>query len=330
MPSITSVFVANRGEIAVRVIRTCRKLGVRTVLGTSDVDRGSLAAELADRVIVIGPARNSYLNLGAVMAAAVASQVDALHPGYGFLAENPLLSRACDEAGIVYLGPTGQTIEALGNKLTARDLAARAGVPLLPGSERVDSLDSAQREGARIGFPLLVKAAAGGGGRGMRIVEETSDLEAALESATAEAGAAFGDSTLYLERYVADALHIEIQLVGDAAGRVTSVGDRDCSIQRRHQKLIEEAPAWRVPEPMRESMASAAVTLATSAAYRGLGTAEFLYDRGRDAFYFLEVNSRIQARPGGASTSSGYRSLSGRARPGAAERPPQHRAPDQC
>jgi acetyl-CoA carboxylase biotin carboxylase subunit len=296
MTPIRSVLVANRGEISVRILRTCRRLGLRTVLAVSEADRDSLGTELADRVVCIGPpaSARSYLDVAAVIAAAVGTDVDAVHPGYGFLSEDPRLAAACQEADLVFLGPTSETIAAVGNKLAARELAERTGVPMLPGSGRLSDLDQAQARALEIGLPVLVKAAAGGGGRGMRIVERSADLATAITGAAAEAQAAFGDPTLYIERYVADALHVEVQVIGDRHGGAASLGDRDCSVQRRHQKVVEEAPAWRLDAGQRAKMSADAVRLVTAAGYSGLGTVEFVYDRGRGDYHFLEINARIQ------------------------------------
>ena len=308
------VLVANRGEIAVRVIRTCRRLGIETVLGVSDADAGSLPARLADQVIRIGPApaSASYLNVGAVVAAAVAAGADALHPGYGFLSENARLARACAAAGIVFVGPGPETLEATGDKLAAREHAAAAGLPVLPGGHVLpgtgtDAGNAAASPGAavpaaavaeRIGYPVLVKAAGGGGGRGLRVVPDPAELAQAVAVASAEAEAAFGDPRVYLERYVERGRHVEVQLLGDGE-HVIHLGDRDCSVQRRYQKLIEEAPAPGLDDGLRERLRAAAVSLGERLRYRGAGTVEFLVDAdsastsGGD-FYFLEVNARVQ------------------------------------
>jgi acetyl-CoA carboxylase biotin carboxylase subunit len=286
------VLVANRGEIAARVIRTCRRLGIETVLTVSDADAGSRPARLADKTIRIGPApaRASYLNVDAVAAAAVAAGADAVHPGYGFLSENARLARACAAAGVVFIGPDPRTLEATGDKLAAREHAAAAGLPVLPGGH-VPPDASGRELAGRIGFPVLVKAAGGGGGRGLRVVRDPADLAQAVAVASAEAAAAFGDPRVYLERYVTRGRHVEVQILGDG-DRVIHLGDRDCSVQRRYQKLIEEAPAPLVGDAAR--LRAAAVALGRRLGYRGAGTVEFLVDSGRDAFYFLEVNARIQ------------------------------------
>ena len=306
------VLVANRGEIAVRVIRTCQRLGIETVLTTSDADAESLPARLADRVIRIGPApaTASYLNVEAVTAAAVAAEVDAVHPGYGFLSENARLARACAAAGIVFIGPDPATLAATGDKLAAREHAIAAGLPVLPGGHvTAGSAESQQADDAgqggeatavarRIGFPVLVKAAGGGGGRGLRVVRDPAELEHAVAIASAEALAAFGDPRVYLERYVERGRHVEVQILGDGE-RVIHLGDRDCSVQRRYQKLVEEAPAPGLGDDRRDRLRAAAVALGVHLGYRGAGTVEFLVDAdsldsGREEFYFLEVNARIQ------------------------------------
>ena len=289
------VLVANRGEIAARVIRTCARLGIETVLAVSDADTGSLPARLADATIRIGPAAAtaSYLNVDAVVAAAVSVQADAVHPGYGFLSENPSLARACAAAGTTFIGPSVETLEATGDKLAAREHAVAAGLPVLPGGHVRPAGAQAAELARSIGFPVLVKAAGGGGGRGLRVVRDPADLAHAVAVASAEAGAAFGDPRVYLERYVSRGRHVEVQLLGDG-DRVIHLGDRDCSVQRRYQKLIEEAPAPLLGDTLREGLRKAAVALGERLGYRGAGTVEFLVDTASDAFYFLEVNARIQ------------------------------------
>jgi acetyl-CoA carboxylase, biotin carboxylase subunit len=291
------MLVANRGEIAVRVIRTCRRLGIETVLTVSEADAGSLPARLADQVIPIGPgpAGASYLSVDAVVRAAVAAGADAVHPGYGFLSENARLARACAAAGVVFIGPDPETLEATGDKLAAREHAVAAGLPVLPGG---DVAGDPAALAARIGYPVLVKAAGGGGGRGLRVVRERAGLAEAVALASAEAGAAFGDPRVYLERYVERGRHVEVQLLGDGE-HVIHLGDRDCSVQRRYQKLIEEAPAPGLHDELRDRLRGAAVALGEHLRYRGAGTVEFLVDAGSAGtsggeFYFLEVNARIQ------------------------------------
>ena len=275
------MLVANRGEIAVRVLRTCRRLGIEGVLTVTEADARSLPARLADRVVPVP----SYLDVDAVVAAA--RTCDALHPGYGFLSENPALATACDAAGVRFVGPSAGTLAAAGDKLAARGHAVAAGVPVLPGGPA----DSARAVAAEIGFPLLVKAVGGGGGRGMRRVADSASLDAALDEARAEAGAAFADRRLYLERLVDAGRHVEVQLLGDGE-RVVHLGDRDCSVQRRFQKLLEEAPAPHLDARLRADMHAAAVALGEHLGYRGAGTVEFLVHAG--GFAFLEINARLQ------------------------------------
>jgi acetyl-CoA carboxylase biotin carboxylase subunit len=278
---IRRLLVANRGEIAVRVLRTCRRLGIEGVLTVTDADARSLPARLADRVVRVP----SYLDVDAVVAAA--RTCDALHPGYGFLSENPALATACDAAGVRFVGPSAVTLAAAGDKLAARRHAVAAGVPVLPGGPA----DSARAIAAEIGFPLLVKAVGGGGGRGMRRVADPASLDAAVDEARAEAGAAFADRRLYLERLVDAGRHVEVQLLGDGE-RVVHLGDRDCSVQRRYQKLLEEAPAPHLDARLRADMHAAAVALGEHLGYRGAGTVEFLVHAG--GFAFLEINARLQ------------------------------------
>jgi acetyl-CoA carboxylase biotin carboxylase subunit len=289
------VLIANRGEIAVRIIRTCRKLGIETVLAASAADRDSLPARLADRTVCIGPARSteSYLRVDTIVHAALATKSDAIHPGYGFLSERAALASLCEAQGVVFIGPTAAQIEAVGDKLRARSEAEAADVPVLPGSA-VESVDEAVAAARIIGVPLLVKAVAGGGGRGMKRVDRLEDLPATLELAAAEAGAAFGDARVYLERLVASGRHVEVQVLGDGAGRVIHLGERDCSVQRRYQKLVEETPAPGLSATFCDALHAAAVRLAERLSYRGAGTVEFLVDRERDTFHFLEMNARIQ------------------------------------
>jgi len=293
---ITRLFVANRGEIAVRLINACRKLGIATVIGVSEADRDSLGAKLADRAVCIGPApaAQSYLRMETVVTAAVGTGCQALHPGYGFLAERAALARLCAEHDIIFVGPSPNAIDAMGDKLRARKLAAELGVPTVPGTDRVRSSDDLLEFGRRAGYPFLVKASAGGGGRGMRVVRTPQEAPAAFESASAEARAAFGDATLYIERYIERARHVEIQIIADAHGTVVHLGERDCSTQRRHQKLIEEAPSPVVDESLRIRMAQAAVELARHVSYTNAGTVEFIIDVDAGQFYFLEMNTRIQ------------------------------------
>jgi acetyl-CoA carboxylase biotin carboxylase subunit len=305
------VLIANRGEIAVRVIRTCRRLGIETVLTVAPGDADSVPARLADKTIAIG----SYLDVEEVAGAAVAAGAGAIHPGYGFLSENPRLARACEAAGIVFIGPGADVLEAAGDKLAARNHAVAAGLPVLPGGlvraepTGADGALGAGGEGdaageiahaadaaglaERIGYPVLIKAAGGGGGRGLRVVRDPAELAGAVAMGSAEAQAAFGDGRVYLERYVSPARHVEVQLLGDGEN-VIHLGDRDCSVQRRYQKLVEEAPAPRLGETLQVGMRAAAVAFGQHLKYQGLGTVEFLVDAARSEFWFLEVNARIQ------------------------------------
>jgi acetyl-CoA carboxylase biotin carboxylase subunit len=289
------VFIANRGEIAVRIIRTCRRLGVETVLGVSEVDRDSVPARLADRTVCIGPSRSSesYLNVNGVVHAALAAKADAIHPGYGFLAERADFARLCEAERLIFIGPTAAQIDAVGDKLQSRLMAQAAEVPVVPGAA-VESMDQAMAAAGQIGLPLLTKAVGGGGGRGMQRVNRLGELADALQLAAAEAGAAFGDSRLYLERLVQRARHIEVQVLGDGEGAVVHLGERDCSAQRRYQKIIEETPAPGLSAKLRSALHAAAVRFCRRLAYRGAGTVEFLVDLESDNFYFLEMNARIQ------------------------------------
>lgn len=293
---ISRLFIANRGEIAVRIIRSCRKLHIETVLAVSDADRNTLAAKLADRVICIGPPKSSdsYLNINAIIASALAAKADAIHPGYGFLSEDANFARMCNEHGLIFVGPSVENIQQMGNKLEARALARRFGVPLAQGSVTISKFQDASQIAEDVGYPVLLKAAAGGGGRGIRIVREKSELQTAFENASAEAMAAFGDNTLYLERFIENARHIEVQILADSYGNVIHLGERDCSLQRRYQKVIEEAPASGLTQQLREEIQQAAVRLARNIGYQSAGTVEFIMDMDREKFYFLEMNTRVQ------------------------------------
>ena len=294
--SITRVLVANRGEIAVRIIRVCKDLGIETVAAVSEADRDSLAAKEANRVVCIGPARSadSYLKVGALIAAAQGTACDALHPGYGFLSERAELAEACAKHDIVFVGPSAENITQMGDKLQARRIAQSAGVPTVPGSEHAKSPREAAALAKKIGYPVLLKASAGGGGRGIKLVSNSSEMETTFGTAAAEARAAFGNDTLYMERYVGNARHIEVQVLGDHFGNVIHLGERDCSLQRRHQKIIEEAPAYALSEEVRKKICNAAATLARNIGYRNAGTIEFIYDADTKEFFFLEMNTRIQ------------------------------------
>jgi acetyl-CoA carboxylase, biotin carboxylase subunit len=289
------VLIANRGEIAVRVVRTCLALGIETVLTVAGADRDAVPSRLADAVIPVGA---GYLDADAVVRAALAAGADAVHPGYGFLAESPRLARACDAAGLVFIGPTAEQLDAVGDKLAARDRATAAGLAVVPGGPvgsqgGEGGKKAAAALAAEIGWPVLVKAAGGGGGRGLRAVAGPAQLDAAIEAATAEADAAFGDPRVYLERLVTSGRHVEVQLLGDGE-RVIHLGDRDCSVQRRYQKLLEEAPAPLLDEDLRSGIRRAAVAFGRHLGYRGIGTVEFLVDAERGACCFLEMNARIQ------------------------------------
>jgi acetyl-CoA carboxylase, biotin carboxylase subunit len=290
---ITRLLVANRGEIALRIIRSARVMGLRTIAVYSEADAGAAHVAAADEARPIGPPEPaaSYLNIQAILEAATAAGADALHPGYGFLSERPEFVRAVEAAGMVFIGPPAEVMAALGDKVAARRAAVASGVPVVPGADVADPA-SARKFAAANGLPILVKAAAGGGGRGMRVVERAEDLDRALESAAHEAQAAFGDGRVFLERYLARPRHIEVQVIGDQHGRVVAMGERECSIQRRHQKIIEETPAPGLSADLRSRMTDAALRLARAAGYRNAGTFEFLVDGNN--FYFLEVNARLQ------------------------------------
>jgi len=291
---IRRLFIANRGEIACRILRTARRLGMTTILGASEADRDSLAALLADEVAIVGPAppARSYLSVERVVAAARAAHADAIHPGYGFLSENAGFARAAIAAGLIFVGPDPSSLDAMGDKLMARRIGVAAGLPVVPGGEAADRA-AARAEAAATGYPLLLKAVSGGGGRGMKRVDRPEDLEAKIDLAMAEAQAAFGDPRIYVERFIGRGRHVEVQVLGDGR-RAIHLGTRDCSIQRRFQKLVEEAPAPGLPVATLEALTDAALRLARHLNYRGAGTVEFLVDAGSLAFYFLEMNARIQ------------------------------------
>jgi acetyl-CoA carboxylase, biotin carboxylase subunit len=292
---IAKLLIANRGEIAVRVIRACRELGIASVAVFSEADRTALHVLMADEAYPIGPApaTESYLNIGRLVSTAKAAGADAVHPGYGFLAENALFAEACVAAGLVFVGPPPSAIRAMGDKTAARRTARSMGVPMVPGTLEPVTDDAAPRAARELGYPLMLKAAMGGGGKGMRLVRQEAELAAALRAARGEAAGAFGDSAVYLERYVTEPRHIEIQVLADAHGRVIHLGERECSIQRRHQKLVEECPSPFVDAAMRERMGEAACRIAKAAGYVNAGTVEFLVDSERN-FYFLEMNTRLQ------------------------------------
>ncbi len=296
MPNITRVLVANRGEIAVRVIRACRALGIETVLAASEADQSSLPARMAGRVLCIGPAPSagSYLNVGTVVEAALGSGSDAIHPGYGFLAERPELSQACIDNGLVFIGPNPDHIKTMGDKLAARQAVAALGVPVVPGSELIDELSKASAMAEEVGYPILLKAAAGGGGKGMKTVYRPDDLETVYREAAAEAQSAFGDDRMYLESFIPNARHVEVQVLGDSHGNSVHLFERDCSVQRRYQKLIEESPSPGLSGDLRERLCKAALGITEAIRYENAGTVEFILDQDKGSFYFLEMNTRIQ------------------------------------
>lgn len=291
---ISRVLVANRGEIAVRIIRSLKHLGVETVLAVSTADRDTLGAQLADRTVCIGPGRatDSYLRIDTLVQAALGTGAQAVHPGYGFLSERAEFARACEDNDIIFIGPSARQIESVGNKLEARTIARQANVPITPGGP-VDTLDQALILAEEIGYPILIKAVGGGGGRGLKRADTPEELTRLFELASAEALAAFGDGRVYIECFVTRGRHVEVQVLGDGQ-RVIHLGDRDCSVQRRYQKLVEEAPAPHLPDAMRRDLHAAAVRFASHIAYRNAGTIEFLVDVEREQFYFLEMNARIQ------------------------------------
>lgn len=290
------ILIANRGEIAVRVIRACREMGIQSVAVYSDVDRASLHVRKADEAYHLGPAvaAESYLNIPKILAAAKKSGAEAVHPGYGFLSENPHFAHACAEAGIKFIGPTAAAMEMMGSKTRARQNMDKAGVPFVPGTARgLESADEAKRVAEKIGYPVMLKAAAGGGGKGMRLVQTPEELKSALESAQSEAQRAFGDDEVYLEKAIINPRHIEMQVLADEHGNTVYLGERECSIQRRHQKVLEESPSPIVDPEMRQRMGEVAVRVAQAAGYTNAGTIEFLVDQNKN-FYFLEMNTRLQ------------------------------------
>ncbi len=290
------ILIANRGEIALRIIRTCREMGIRTVAVYSTADRESLHVRFADEAVCIGPppSRQSYLSIPNLISAAEVTGADAIHPGYGFLSENAEFSQICTDYGIKFIGATAEQINGMGDKATAKATMKAAGVPVIPGSEGlIDTVEEAKEMAKEIRYPVIIKATAGGGGRGMRIIREESEFDKLWVDAKTEAGAAFGNDGLYMEKFVEEPRHIEIQIVGDQFGRVAHLSERDCSIQRRHQKLVEETPSPIVSPELRERMGAAAIKGASAIGYEGAGTVEFLVDKHGD-FYFMEMNTRIQ------------------------------------
>lgn len=290
------ILIANRGEIALRVIRTCKEMDIKTVAVYSTADRESLHVRFADEAVCIGaaPSKESYLNIPRIISAAEITNADAIHPGYGFLSENAEFSSVCHEYGIKFIGPTPEMIRAMGDKSTAKATMIKAGVPCIPGSEGLlESMEQGIKLAKEIKYPVIIKATAGGGGKGMRIINDESEFKKAWDDAKREAGAAFGNDGLYLEKFVEEPRHIEIQVVGDQYGKVCHLSERDCSIQRRHQKLVEETPSPVVSQELRERMGEAAIKGAKAINYEGAGTIEFLVDKHGD-FYFMEMNTRIQ------------------------------------
>lgn len=290
------ILIANRGEIALRIIRTCKEMGIKTVAVYSTADKDSLHVRFADEAVCIGPApsRDSYLNIPRIIAAAEITNADAIHPGYGFLSENAEFSRICEEYNIKFIGASPDMINRMGDKATAKATMKEAGVPTIPGSEGLlESIEEGIKIANGMGYPVILKATAGGGGRGMRIVKEESEFKKAWDDARQESGAAFGNDGLYLEKFVEEPRHIEIQIIGDSSGRACHLSERDCSIQRRHQKLVEETPSPFITDELRDAMGKAAIKGAEAIGYEGAGTIEFLVDKNRN-FYFMEMNTRIQ------------------------------------
>ena len=290
------ILIANRGEIALRIIRTCKELGIKTVAVYSEADENCLHVTFADEAVCIGPSvsMESYLKIPSIISAAQITGADAIHPGYGFLAENANFSEICSESNIKFIGPSPEMINAMGDKSYAKDTMKKNGVPVIPGSDGVvDNVEEGKKIAAEIGFPVIIKASAGGGGKGMRIVWKDDEFEKAFQTASTEAEASFGNADVYIEKFIENPRHIEIQIIGDSFGHVYAYGERDCSIQRRHQKLIEEAPSPIIDRETRKKMDEAAVLGAKSVNYEGAGTIEFLLDKNKN-FYFMEMNTRIQ------------------------------------
>ena len=290
------ILIANRGEIALRIIRTCKEMGIKTVAVFSTADRDSLHVRFADEAVCIGPppSRQSYLSIPAIISAAEVTGADAIHPGYGFLSENAEFSRICSEHGIKFIGASADMINSMGDKATAKETMKRAGVPVIPGSDGlIDTVEEAKELAKAIKYPVIIKATAGGGGRGMRIIRDESEFDKLWEDAKMESAAAFGNDAMYMEKFVEEPRHIEIQIVGDKFGKACHLSERDCSIQRRHQKLCEETPSPALSDELRKKMGEAAIAGAMAIGYEGAGTIEFLVDKNGD-FYFMEMNTRIQ------------------------------------
>lgn len=293
----SKILIANRGEIALRIIRACKELGIKTVAVYSEADRDSLHVRYADEAICIGsaPSSNSYLNIPAIISAAEITDVEAIHPGYGFLAENPHFAEICESCQITFIGPTPNNIRLMGDKMAAREAMRKAGLPIVPGSSSaVKTKEEALRIAKKIGYPVIIKAAAGGGGKGMRICHNDVRLVSALMTAQSEAEASFGNSNVYIEKYIEKPRHIEIQIMADKFGHILHLGERDCSIQRRHQKLLEESPSSCVNARLRRQLGDAAVRGAKAAGYTSVGTMEFLFNEKDSSFYFMEMNTRVQ------------------------------------
>ena len=293
---VEKVLIANRGEIALRIIRSCRELGIATVAVFSTIDKKALHVQLADEAVCVGDSlsNKSYLNIPNILAAATSRGVDAIHPGYGFLAENDKFAEMCNDHGIVFIGPSPKAIRSMGDKSTAKETMEAVGVPTVPGSKGLlSNVDEAYKLADDIGYPVIIKATAGGGGRGMRLVENADNLEKMFKAAQGEAEAAFGNDGLYMEKFIKKPRHVEIQILADRSGNVIHLGERDCSVQRRHQKLLEESPSPAINSSIREKMGKAAISAAKSIGYEGAGTVEFLVDN-KNNFYFMEMNTRIQ------------------------------------
>ena len=295
----SKILIANRGEIAVRIIRACKEMGISTVAVYSKADAEALHIALADEALCIGeaPASKSYLNQMSIISAALVTGAQAIYPGYGFLSENPSFAALCQKHGIVFIGPSSQVIAKMGNKDTARSIMKKAGVPVIPGSDILDSLDEAKKQAEKIGYPILIKARAGGGGKGIRLVNNAKELESAFSVASEEARIAFGDGNVYIEKYLSPVKHVEVQLMADEKGNVICLGERECSIQKNNQKLIEEAPSPAVTKELRKALMEAAVKAAKAVSYTSVGTVEFLLDRNGN-FYFMEMNTRLQVEHG--------------------------------
>lgn len=291
------ILIANRGEIAVRIIRACREMGIKTVAVFSEPDREALHTQLADEAVCIGSAKvgDSYLDMNNIISAAVEKRAQAIHPGFGFLSENSMFAGVCKDCNIKFIGPKGSVIDALGNKANARQMMINAGVPVIPGSDGVIAdVDGAYKMADKLGYPVIVKASAGGGGKGIRIVRKKEDLKEAFLSAQSETKAAFGDDSMYMEKLIEGARHVEVQILGDSFGNVIHLGERDCSLQRKNQKVLEETPCEVLSEATRAKICESAVKAAKAAGYENAGTIEFLYDEDSDKYYFMEMNTRVQ------------------------------------